>query len=60
MLTKGFRITCREVLAIQAELPCNWQLSAASGVGYHFEMILTLNKNIWASRRSYTKVDTSQ
>ena len=55
MPTKDFRITCKEVLAIQAELLCNWQPPAASEVGYRFEMIPTLNKNIWASRRSYTK-----
>ena len=59
MPDKDFRITCREVLAIQAELPCSWQPPTASGVGYHFEIIPTLNKNIWASRRSYTKVDAS-
>ena len=60
MPTKIFRITCREAMAIQAELLCNWWPPTAIGVGYRFEMILTLNKNIWASRGSYTKVDTSQ
>ena len=32
------------VLAIQAELLCNWQPPTPSGVGYRFEMIPTLNK----------------
>ena len=39
MPTKDFRITCREVVAIQAELLYNWQPPTASGVGYRFEMI---------------------
>ena len=60
MPTKDFRITCREVLAIQAELLCNWQPPTASGVGYRFKIIPTLDKNIWASSMSYTKVDLPQ
>ena len=39
----------QEVHAIQAELLCNWQPPTTSRVGYRFEMIPTLNKNIWAS-----------
>ena len=41
MPTKDFRLHTGEVLAIQEELPCNWQPPRASGVGYRFEMIPT-------------------
>ena len=44
--TKDFRNTIREVLAIQIELLCNWQPPATSRVGYLFEMIPTLDKNL--------------
>ena len=44
MPTKNFWITCREVLAIQKELLCNWQPPTASGVGYRFEMVSIFNK----------------
>ena len=53
MPTKDYRITCREVLAIQAELLCNWQPPTASGVGYYFERCQPKQKYLGFQKELY-------